>query len=149
MRQIRWLLLLFVVIVVAATALRAQDKPVRVLIGGPGSPQYSQDVINQLTDFLREKGVAIKHVENLQQSRDATLTQLRSLGGASLLYINVDIGVGQPRDKIVAQCFTSDGKRLWQEQSASVFIGTPGRLTNGMKKNLEKHLGKPGLPVEK
>lgn len=145
--RIRWSILLFT-IPVAAILLSAQDKPVRVLIGGSGSPQHTQDVLNNLTDFLREKGVAIKQMPSLSQSRDAMLTELANIGGESLIYVSVDIGIGQPRDKIVAQCFSRDGKKLWEEQSSSILLGTPGRLANGMKKNLEKHLGKVGLTLD-
>lgn len=126
-----------------------QEKPTQVLIVGGGSPQYAQDVINNLTDFLREKGVAIKQAESLAQSRDAYLSQLKAMGGESLIYVSVDIGWGQARDKIVAQCFNAEGKQLWKEESSSIMLGTPGRLTKGMSKKLEKHLGQAGLPVEK
>lgn len=124
--------------------VQAQDKPgPKVLIGGTGNPEKFTDVVNDLTDFLREKGVAIRQVNNLSQSRDASLEELAKVGGQSFIYVTLNKGT---KDKIVAQCFGSDGRKLWEEESSSL-VSTISRLTNGMKKNLEKHLGQEGLLV--
>lgn len=119
----------------------------RVLIGGnASSPQYYQEVVDRVADFLTSRGVAAKQLDP-GKSRDSYLEQLAAADADSLLYVVVDIQVGQMKDKVTVDCFDRQGKRLWREEAGSFFRGTPKRLANSIAKKLESHLGKEGLPV--
>ncbi len=148
-------MVLFVMLSIAPLRIQTQSQsqepvrkvPTRVLIAGSGSPSYVQTVLDDLTDFLTSKGVSIRQADAQSKSRDSYIDQLTALGAESLLYVSVDIGVGQPSDHIKVDCFDREGKKLWHEDVGMFFRGTPKKLAKAMSKKLEAHLGKDGLPV--
>jgi hypothetical protein len=95
---------------------------------------------------LTSRRVNLKQAD-MGKSRDTYIEQLNAVGGGSLLFVVVDMQVGQMRDKITVDCYDQQGKRLWREEVSKMFSGTPKKLAKNMAKKLESRLGKEGLPV--
>jgi len=116
------------------------------LIAGTGTEPEIQTAIDQLTDFLKEKGVNIKPLETKSQSRAILVEKMPTLGATSLLYVTLDIGMGQMKDRMIVECFSSNGKKLWAEESGSVMAwsatGAVNSMIASMKKKIQAHIGK-------
>lgn len=138
--------------VVAIQAQEAAQKPKpRVFLVGIGSPPAAvQTALDDLTDFLSGKGVLVKQVDLGQKSRQDYIDYTAAQGAESLLYVTLDIGLEQFKDRMKVQCFDAQGNKLWEEESASVVsfstTGALKKLLRGMEKKLEPHIGNKGLP---
>ena len=132
----------------------ASPKPkVKVYLAGAGPDPQFGTVLDGLTDFLVDKKVAARPMEGESKSRTSYIDRLSPLGATSLLYITLDIAVGQIRDSLLVQCFDVSGKLLWEEKAkgglfATSASGVAKGMLKDMKKKLERHIGKDGLPVE-
>lgn len=132
----------------------APTKPkVKVYLTGVGPDAQFATIIDGLTDFLVEKKVAAHPMEGESKSRTASIDRLSTLGATSLLYITLDIAAGQVKDTLLVQCFDASGKLLWEEKAkGGLFATSASGVAKGMlkaiKKKLEPHIGKDGLPVD-
>lgn len=105
-----------------------------VLAGASGNPKHIQDVLDGLKDRLTKIGVDVIIIEN--KSRTEILEQVRSSGG-SLLWVTVDVAVGQLKDKVRAQYFDALGNKVWEEEaSGGIFNFSGSGATNNMIKNI-------------
>jgi hypothetical protein len=131
--------------------LGAQQPRSKVLLVGIGSPPPAvQSVLDALTDFLSEKGVPVKQIDLGQKSRQDYIDYAGAQGAESLLYVTLDVGMGQFKDRMKLQCFDAHGKELWEEESGStVSFSTTGavkKLLRGMEERLAPRVGNQGLP---
>jgi hypothetical protein len=132
----------------------APTKPkAKVYLTGVGPDAQFATIIDGLTDFLVEKKVAAHPMDGESKSRTASIDRLPTLGATSLLYITLDIAAGQVRDSLLVQCFDASGKLLWEEKAKGGLLSTSASgVAKGMlkdiKKKLEPHIGKDGLPVD-
>lgn len=152
----RRLALLLVLPFLGISSGLAQEAPkkatAKVYIGGVGIAPYLQSTLDELTDFLADKKVSVKQMDGDSKSRSNYVERLSSLGGESLLYITVDIADNNPKDTLKVQCFDTQGKMLWEEETKTGLIvmsssSAAKSLVGKMKKKLESHVGKLGLPV--
>lgn len=133
-------------------AQQSIERPPVVLICGAGMEPHLQTLMDSLTDFLKGQGVAVKQVEAEGKSRNACLERLKELKGESLVYVTLDMALGQPKDTVTVQCFNAEGKELWKEKASGgfgLFHGAGGTINNMMKslkKKIGPRIGKPGLP---
>lgn len=132
------------------------DKPAgKVLICGAGMEPHLQTLMDGLTDFLKEQGVAVKQVETEGKSRSTCLERLKEQRGESLVYVTLDMALGQPKDTVTVQCFGTEGKELWKEKASGGFGpfhsagGTVSKMLKSLRKKIEPRIGKPGLPKDK
>lgn len=134
-----------------ASSIQGNDHVIAIpagltLIAGTGTATEIQTAIDQLTDFLKEKGVNIKPTESMSQSRTILVDKMPALGATSLLYVTLDIGMGQLKDRMIVECFSSSGKKLWSEESGSVMAwsatGAVNSMVSSMKKKIQAHIGK-------
>jgi hypothetical protein len=123
----------------------------KVFLVGIGSPPPAvQSVLDELTGFLSGKGVLVKQVDLGQKSRQDYIDYTAAQGAESLLYVTLDVGMEQFKDRMKLQCFDAQGKELWEEESGSVVsfstTGAVKKLLKGMEKKLELRIGNHGLP---
>ncbi len=128
-----------------------QQLGAKVLLVGIGSPPPAvQSVLDELTDFLSGKGVPVKQVDLGQKSKQDYIDYAAAQGAESLLYVTLDVGMDQFKDRMKLQCFDAHGKELWEEESGSmVSFSTTGavkKLLKGMEKRLAPRVGNQGLP---
>ena len=80
------------------------------------------------------------------QYRAILVDKMPTIGATSLLYVTLDIGMGQLKDRMVVECFNSNGKKLWTEEASSVMswsaTGAINSLVSSMKKKIQAHIGK-------
>jgi len=115
-----------------------------VAIAGVGTEPYFQTALDELTDFLSINGIIIKQMDSSSKSRTVLIEKLAILGAKNLIYLTVDIGIGQVKDRLRVEYFDNQGKKLWQEETGSV-IGFSGggvikKMINSMKKELKTHI---------
>lgn len=132
-----------------------------VLLAGYGSPAGSfQYVYLELLNFLAVRSVNVANrpgkfgtVEGDIQSVTFLLDYLSKLGAGSLLYLRVEHGWSNIH-RISLQCYDSKGVLLWEEKTssstswASTESGAARAALERLKKKLDSHLGKLGLPLK-
>ncbi len=120
-----------------------------VLIGGSAATADVQQLVDLLTDFLKSKQVAVKQVD--AGSRGGLADKAVQAGAANALYVSMDVGMGQIRDRASVQCVDRDGKTLWEEKAGSTLsftrTGAAKRLAKSLTKDLERRLGTECLPA--
>lgn len=129
-----------------------------IYVGGSGAAPYMGSVLDDITDYLGEKHVAAKQFPDADgQTRNQLVARLKESGGVGLLYFTLDSGQGQEDlafkgIKLRVQCVNVDGQRLWEEGAEQAVWGTMDTavksLTKKMRKKLDPHIGKDGLPLQ-
>lgn len=136
-------------IVAFSLLCHAADTSGKVVIAGAGSEPYVNTILDGIADQLKAAGVPVKPFVGDAKSRSAAMESLKSSPGDSLLYVTVEVQEGIPV-KAGAQCFDRDGNKLWEESgSGGLSFGHSMGVRNALKKlskNIEKHIGQPGLP---
>jgi len=130
-----------------------------VLISGYGSTDSFQLIAVGLLNFLSSQGVEIANrpSEFGPMKGDAVavnylLEALPKIGATSLLYLVVEHGWSNIH-RIKVQCFGSDGKQLWHEDSSSATSwaqsedGAARAALARIEDKLTRHIGKPGLTL--
>lgn len=130
-----------------------RDLPGTVLVAGsaPESPEYADQAVLEFMNFLTSKGVRAKSAF-AGRSMDATLPNLLERAGrsgaASVLYVFIHF---HGMENMRVECYSADGKRLWDEKVAASLGLSPAGMTESfirrMKKKLEEHIGGPCFPV--
>jgi hypothetical protein len=107
-----------------------------VLSGASNNPKHIQDVLDGLKDRFSEAKIT---VTVLEKSRTDLLEQIKASGG-TLLWITVDIAVGQLKDKVKAQYYDASGTKLWEEEASGgmVNFSASGALKNMIKNIFSK-----------
>lgn len=143
-----------------APSALSQGSPERVpsgtvLVAGsaPEAPQYADQAVLEFMNYLSSEGVRAKNAFP-GRTMDATLPNLlenaREVGAASVLYVFIHF---HGMENMRVECYTTDGKKLWDEKVAASLGLSPAGMTESfvrrMKKKLEEHVGGPCLPVSR
>jgi hypothetical protein len=131
-----------------------------VLVAGvaPEHPQYADQAVLEFMNFLSSNRVKTANVFAGRVS-DATrgrvsdvslpnvLAHAKKVKATSVLYVYIHF---RGMENMRAECYSSDGRKLWQEKVAASFGMSPSGMTEGfvkrMKGKLAKHLGGSCLP---
>lgn len=144
-----------IALLVAAVAFAAHaqeagsNSTAKVLIAGTGTEPHINTVMDGIVDQLKAAGIAVRPLQSDGKSRTAAVEALKTSQADSLLYVTVNITMGQ-KDGMDVQCFDKDGKQLWEEDGSGgmAFSATASakNMIKNIKKKLDKHIGQPGLP---
>lgn len=112
-----------------------------LLAGTANNPKHIMDVLDGLMDRFTQAEISVTLIEG---SRTDIIDQIKASGG-SLLWITVDIAVGQLKDTVRAQFFDASGTEVWEEQaSGGAFNFSSGgaikNMTKKIFKKIERHL---------
>jgi len=126
-----------------------------VLICGTGDAPYYENIVDDLLDSLADHGVSAKICEEHPLSRSTSVEKAKEVGAGSVLYVSLHVSERIAYETTLSvQCVSADGKKLWEEHQGGPLMtpsihSTINIITNKMKKKLEAHVGKPGLPTSK
>lgn len=141
---------------------RLPDAANAVIIAGvaPEHPEYADQAVLEFMNFLGAKGVKVTNLfpgrlSDATQGRVAHVTlpnileHARIVGAHSALYVYIHF---KGMENMRVECYSADGKKLWQEKVAASFGVSPSGMTESfvrrMKGKLAKHVGSACLPVE-
>jgi hypothetical protein len=136
-------------------APKAKEQTPAVLICGTGISPHYENIVNELLDSLKEQAVSAKLCEGHDFTRSTSLEKAKEVGASSVLYVSVYVSDKYAYEtKLSVQCINADGTKLWEEnQKGPLMSGsvssTVNKITEKMKKKLQAHVGKPGLPTSK
>jgi len=88
----------------------------KVILAGSGTEPHIQTLMDDTVDFLKSSGVRVKMAEDTSKPRTFQVEHLAGSGAESLLYLTLDVAMGQAKDRFSVQCFDKDGKQLWKEE---------------------------------
>jgi hypothetical protein len=130
-----------------------KELPGTVLVAGsaPEAPEYADQAVLELMNFLTSKGVRAKNAFP-GRAVDATLPNLleqaNQAGAASVLYVFIHF---HGMENMRVECYSADGKKSWEEKVAASLGLSPAGMTESfvrrIKKKLEEHVGGPCLPA--
>jgi hypothetical protein len=121
-----------------------------VLICGTGASPHFESITNQTADFLTDQKVKVKAADGHEFARTTCISKTVEAAAGSLLYIAADISE-KDRSIVTAQCLTSDGRKLWEEEVKGPWLttsvnATVRTITQQLLKKLGPHVGHEGLP---
>ena len=113
----------------------------------------------ELINHLASKGVRAKNAfagrmsdatsgRSFQVTLPNLIAQAAETKAASVLYVYLHF---RGMENMRVECYSPDGRKLWQEKVSASLGSSPAGMTDSfvrrMKGRLEKHVGRPGLPI--
>jgi hypothetical protein len=145
----------------ASTPKLEIEEPGTVLVAAvaPEAPQYADHAALEFINYLASRGVRAKNAfagrlsdATLGRSAEVALPNLMSRAvetkASAVLYVYIHF---RGMENMRVECYSPDGRKLWQEKVSASLGLSPAGMTDSfvrrMKGRLEKHIGKPGLPI--
>jgi tetratricopeptide (TPR) repeat protein len=131
--------------------------PGTVLISGsaPEAPEYADQAVLEFMNLLTSNGVRVKNASSGRagdvagRAQQGTLPNLllenaQETGAAGVLYVFIHFS---GMENMRVECYSSDGRKLWEEKvTASLSLTAEGKTEGFIKRMSKKLLGRVGGP---